>query len=74
MMWAEVRKWAKEQGFETKKEKDDSINGASYYWSHKKNNEWSGKSQSVSKLARDIYNCMTHNIWVDHQQKYGKII
>jgi hypothetical protein len=70
MLWSEVKKWAKEQGYEVIKEKDDSVNGASYYWANINNTEISGISLSVSKLARDIYNSITSNEWVDHQTQY----
>jgi hypothetical protein len=70
MIWTEIRKWAKDMGFDTKKEKDDSINGASYYWTKSNDNQIHGKSLSVSKLARDIYNTITDNRWVEHQTKF----
>jgi hypothetical protein len=70
MLWSEIKRWAKEQGFEALKEKDDSINGASYYWSNINNPEQSGVSLSVSKLATDIYNSITQNKWKDHQIEY----
>jgi hypothetical protein len=70
MLWTEVRKWAKDRGFDTVKEKDDSINGHSYYWMKSDNHSVSGISPSVSKLARDIYNSITDNRWVEHQTKF----
>jgi hypothetical protein len=70
MLWSEVRKWAKDKGFDIVKEKDDSINGASYYWMKTDNHSISGVSLSVSKLARDIFNVITDNKWVEHQKKF----
>lgn len=70
MLWTEVRKWAKSRGFDTVKEKDDSINGHSYYWMKSDDHSVSGVSISVSKLARDIYNTITENRWVEHQNEY----
>lgn len=70
MLWSEVKKWAKERGYETLKEKDDSINGASYYWAKLDDPQASGVSLSVSKLARDIYNHITDNKWTEHQKVY----
>jgi len=72
MQWSMVKKWAKEQGYETIKEKDDSVNGHSYYWSKIDDPQVSGVSLSVSKLARDLYNSITDNKWVDHQTEYQK--
>jgi hypothetical protein len=74
MLWSEVKKWAKEQGYETLKEKDDSINGASYYWAKLDDVNASGVSLSVSKLATAIYNHITENKWVDHQNEFKKEI
>lgn len=71
MLWTEVRKWAKDQGFDIVKEKDDSINGASYYWAKSSDHQVSGISLSVSKLARDIYNIISEDKWIDHQKKYA---
>lgn len=70
MLWSEVKRWAKDRGFDTLKEKDDSINGHSYYWMKSDDHSISGVSLSVSKLARDIYNTITDNKWVEHQKKY----
>jgi hypothetical protein len=74
MLWSEVKKWAKEQGYETLKEKDDSVNGASYYWAKISDTAISGVCPSVSKLATAIFNNITDNKWVDHQNEYIKEI
>ena len=68
--FAEVKKWAKEQGFQVVKEKDDSVNGASYYWMKIDDTAVSGVSLSVSKLATAIFNNLTDNKWVEHQEQY----
>lgn len=70
MIFAEIRKWAKEQGFSVKKEKDDSINGASYYWFNIENPNISGISISVSKLAKDLFNNITNNFYIEYQITY----
>lgn len=70
MLWTEIRKWAKDRGFDIVKEKDDTVNGHSYYWMKSDNHSISGVSLSVSKLARDIYNTITDNKWVEHQNEY----
>lgn len=69
MTISEIKKWAKDHGFEIVKQKDDSVNGSSYYWSNSTTNA-SGVSQSVSKVARDIFNVMTNNKWISHQQDF----
>lgn len=70
MTITEIKSWAKSFGYSIIKEKDDSINGASYYWAKNDDPSATGVSLSVSKVARDIYNHMTDNKWVDHQNNY----
>ena len=52
----EIKKWAKQQGYNTIKEEDG------YYWTKNNNIESSGVSKSVSKLAKDIYNTKNENM------------
>ena len=66
----EVKSWAKTWGYSILKEKDDTINGASYYWSKNDDPNVTGVELSVSKVARAIFNHLTENKWVEHQQKY----
>jgi hypothetical protein len=66
----EVKSWAKTWGYSILKEKDDSINGASYYWSKNDDPNVTGVALSVSKVATAIYNHMTENKWLEHQQNY----
>ena len=70
MTITEIKSWAKTWGYSIIKDKDDSINGASYYWAKNDDPSATGVSLSVSKVARDIYNHMTDNKWVDHQDNY----
>lgn len=70
MLWSEVKRWAKDKGFEVVKEKDDSINGTSYYWAKMDNTDICGLSLSVSKLATDIFNVITENKYKEHQEKF----
>jgi hypothetical protein len=72
MLWTEIRKWAKDRGYETLKEKENDI--TSYYWAKLDTPDASGISKSVSKLAFDIYNHMTDNKWLDYQKEYKQKI
>ena len=72
MTITEIKSWAKIWGYSIIKDKDDSINGASYYWAKNDDPTATGVSLSVSKVARDIYNHMTDNKWIDHQHNYVK--
>lgn len=64
MLWKEIKSWAKERGYEAKKCSEG------YSWNLISNPETSGNSPSVSKLARDIFNNMTHNKFIEHQKNY----
>jgi hypothetical protein len=66
----EIKSWAKTWGYSILKEKDDTINGASYYWSKNDDPNVTGVELSVSKVARAIFNHLTENKWVEHQQKH----
>lgn len=69
----EIKSWAKKWGYSIVKEKDDSINGASYYWSKNDDPSASGVALSVSKVAKAIYNHMTQDQWAEHQKQYAEL-
>lgn len=62
MLWSEVKRWAKQQGYEVLKETDG------YYWASISSIECSGVSKSVSKLARDIFNNINQDQFIEHQK------
>lgn len=68
MLWSEIKRWAKDRGYETIKEKDDD--NTTYYWAKLGEPNASGVATSVSKLAFAIYNHMTDNKWIEHQKKF----
>ena len=68
MIWKEIKQWAKSKGYNTQKMSEG------YSWELIENNTTNGISKSVSKLARDIFNHITDNKFVDHQQSYIKDI
>jgi len=67
----EVKSWAKSKGYTIIKEKDDSVNGASYYWCKDSDPNITGIALSVSKVATAIYNDLTNYKWLEHQKQYG---
>ena len=75
MLWSLVKSWAKNQGYETLKDKGNEEKGdkVQYYWSKIDNPQASGIEPSVSKLATAIFNDLTSNQWVDHQVEFKKI-
>lgn len=67
MLWSEVKKWAKEKGYDTIKDKEDG----QYYWAKlDAGPNASGVARSVSKVATAIFNHITDNKWTDHQKEF----
>jgi hypothetical protein len=68
MLWSEIKRWSKDKGYETLKDKDDN----QYYWAKLDSNDpnSSGVAKSVSKLATAIFNHLTDNEFVEHQKLY----
>jgi hypothetical protein len=64
MTWKEIRSWAKGRGYICSK-KDNH-----YTWYKESNPDIINASSSVSKLAKAIYNNLTDNKWLKHQQSY----
>lgn len=73
MKWTSVKTWAKYHGYTTFREKTDRVdnpNEYDYYWGKTDDPAVTGCSISVSNLAKDIYNHITDNKFVEHQQQY----
>lgn len=79
MNWTNIKKWAKDKGYKVDREKSDNVdNPYNYEWS--KINEdhvgipaaglTGGTTNSLSKMAMAIYNDMTNNKHVEHQERY----
>ena len=67
MLISEIKKWAKEKGYAVIKDKEDGL----YYWAKlDAGPDASGVAKSVSKVATAIFNHMTNNEYVEHQQKF----
>lgn len=65
MTWKEINSWAKTWGYKTSKVTDG------YAWYKINDPNKCGVSKSVSKLAKAIYNDMTDNKWIDHQNSFN---
>lgn len=67
MLISEIKKWAKTKGYEIIKDKEDGL----YYWAKlDAGPESSGVAKSVTKVATAIFNDLTNNKWLEHQQSY----
>lgn len=67
MTWTEIKKWAKDKGYNSVK-RDDS-----YFWNKIEDESICGNAASVSKTAKAIFNNMTDNKFLEHQNNYKKI-
>lgn len=65
MLWKEVKRWAKDHGFECSKQEDH------YSWNKASDPSVNGIEKSVSRLAKAIYNQITEGKWKEHQDNYG---
>lgn len=71
MLWKEIKRWAKDQGYKADRKKNDNTDNSYHYtWSKIDNETINGEATSVSKLATAIYNHITNNIWVEYQKEY----
>jgi hypothetical protein len=70
----EIKSWAKRWGYSILKDKDSTVNGASYYWSKDNDPNATGVALSVSKVALAIFNDMTDNKYLEHQKQYREKI
>jgi hypothetical protein len=73
MKWSNIKTWAKDQGYTSFREKTDNPdnpNQYDYYWCKDNDVRITGMTNSVSKLVTEIYNHITDNVFVQHQQTY----
>ena len=67
MMISEIKKWAKEKGYEVIKDKEDGL----YYWAKLNDGpDASGVAKSVSRVATAIFNHITQDKFVEYQLKF----
>lgn len=76
MLWSNIRSWTKEKGYKTERKKiisgeeDEEETSYLYKWSKITDETICGETTSVSKLAKIIYNDITNNIHIEHQESY----
>lgn len=66
MIWTEIKKWARENGYDVLKEKGKD----EYVWTKDNDPSVTGVASSLNQLATDIYNDKTGNAWVEYQREY----
>ena len=70
MNWTNIKRWAKDKGYKVDREKSgDEANPYNYEWYLKSDSSVSGTTNSLSKVATDIFNHLTNNKHLEYQQK-----
>lgn len=66
MVWTEIKRWAKEKGYDAIK------TDGQYHWRKIDDKSINGIEKSISKLSKAIFNHMTQNSWIEYQNTYPK--
>jgi len=71
MNWTNIKRWAKDKGYKVDREKSgNESNPYNYQWKLLENPERNGTTNSLSKIAMNIYNDITDNKHLEHQERY----
>lgn len=71
MMWKEVKTWASSHDYKVERTKIEGTKQSyDYFWEEKSNPNNKGRTDSVFNLAKTIYNRITDNRHVEHQENY----
>ncbi len=71
MNWTNIKRWAKDKGYKVDREKSGDVdNPYNYEWHLIDDPERKGIINSLSKMAMAIYNDMTNNKHIEHQERY----
>lgn len=60
----EIKKWAKNHGISVKKSDDF------YVWFEEKNKKITSEPATIDQVAKEIFNKITDNKFIEHQNKY----
>ncbi len=71
MNWTNIKRWAKDKGYKVDREKSgDETNPYNYEWKLLDDPARHGTTNSLSKIAMNIYNDITDNKHLEHQKRY----
>jgi len=71
MNWTNIKRWAKDKGYKVGREKSgDESNPYNYEWKLLEDPTRYGTTNSLSKMAMAIYNDITDNKHLAHQERY----
>ena len=73
MNWTNIKRWAKDKGYKVDREKSgDEANPYNYEWKLLDDPATHGTTNSLSKIAMNIYNDITDNKHIEHQKRYAQ--
>lgn len=72
MLWQNIKSWCKEKGYKADRSKVEDGDSYIYRWYNIDNPEINGETTSVSKLAKSIFNIITDNRHVEHQEEFSR--
>ena len=72
MNWTNIKRWAKDKGYKVDREKSCDVANPYHYEWYLLMTERHGTINSLSKMAMAIYNDITDNKHVEHQERYAQ--
>lgn len=66
MKWTEIQRWAKDQGYTVGREK---VAPRQYLYSWSKD-DVTGEECTVRSFAKAVFNHLSNNRWLEHQENY----
>ena len=71
MNWTNIKKRAKDKGYKVSREKSgDENNPYNYEWNLISDSSRNGTTNSLSQIAMAVYNDITDNKHIEHQERY----
>lgn len=72
-VWKEIKTWAKNKGYKADRTKVDNENNPYHYiWYKIDDQSICGETNSLSKIATDIFNHITNNAHIEYQKEYAE--
>lgn len=70
MFWQNIKSWCKNYGYKADRAKVEDSDSYLYKWSKIDDPQICGETTSVSKLAKTIFNLITDNKYIEHQEQF----
>lgn len=70
MLWQNIKSWSKNYGYKADRTKLEDSDTYLYKWYKIDDPRICGETTSVSKLAKTIFNLITDNKYIEHQEQF----